>query len=116
MNIKRLMRTSLSLILLSGCLERPVIPEGDYGIIECRPNPFITSTIIIYEIGKFGDVTFDVLNLDREKIKGFRDSSVIKGENSHTWKPDNLDFGTYILRLKVDGVVKGNEYEVIRGQ
>ena len=84
-----------------------IIPEPEqYGLLQNKPNPFIKSTRISFNLHKTAKVELNIYNLKGQLVKslysGFASSNTLDW-NGKDEKGKNLQAGVYFYRLLVSG-------------
>jgi len=79
-------------------------PETYPIAVKNYPNPFNSSTRIIYELSQGGKVNLAVYDLNGHLIETLVDEIQTAGAKAITWKGQNQSAGLYLFRLSVDGV------------
>lgn len=67
---------------------------------QSYPNPFNSSTTIIYSLPRSTHVTLKVYNMKGQEIETIMNEKQEAGVHKIKWKPSNLSSGVYVYRLK----------------
>ena len=86
------------------------------GITGNYPNPFSTSTTLVYTMLEAGKVTFRVRNIVGRLVMEITDIDATAGENTFLFEPhqEELAQGTYLLELITDREVYHHSFMVLR--
>ncbi|MBN2030108.1 T9SS type A sorting domain-containing protein [bacterium] len=68
------------------------------------PNPFNSSTTIIFDLNKAGHVTLVVYNTLGQKMETLVDNDYLSGRHTCIFQADELSSGIYFLSLQANGV------------
>jgi len=79
-------------------------PETYPIAVKNYPNPFNSSTRIIYELSQGGKVNLAVYDLNGHLIETLVDEIQTAGAKAIAWKGQNHSAGLYFFRLSVDGI------------
>jgi hypothetical protein len=79
--------------------------ESTFSLEQNVPNPFKTSTRIIFSLTKKSEVLLQVFDLTGQLIATLADGQMEKGSYSVDWNPGNPKAGVYTLMLKSDEFV-----------
>jgi len=72
----------------------------EFVLYPAYPNPFNPSTTIRFDLPEEGFITLSVYDITGKLVETLVNKTVPAGYHSHTWQPQNLASGLYIVRLK----------------
>jgi hypothetical protein len=79
---------------------------GDFEVLRNYPNPFNSSTKIVFRIEKTSDAKLEVFNVVGGKIAVLAEGTFDAGEYSIDWDGSKYSSGIYFYKLTTDGVSK----------
>ena len=74
------------------------INSTKFSVDQNIPNPFTSETVIDYNVGKTGPVSFKVFNMLGKEVYSTQIRSEM-GRNTYTYKPTNLGPGIYMYSI-----------------
>lgn len=81
---------------------RPTMPPSSGAFLICYPNPFHTSTRIIFKVNKAEYVSLRILDLSGKEIETLlREDILTNGEYEILWSADHVASGYYLCQLKI---------------
>lgn len=99
----------LDIDALTGLVIRTSVPPLDLpspiALLENYPNPFSTSTMIPFTLGRPGHVTLSIFDLLGRRITTLFDQVVAPGTYTVPWQPGDLPSGVYVYRLELESQV-----------
>jgi hypothetical protein len=87
--------------------ERVAGAAGTTGITSSGPNPFREHLAVEIGLATSGRVVLSIHDPLGREIARLIDGTRTVGAHRVTWRPQGLPAGTYLVRLEVDGVVRG---------
>ncbi|MES2765299.1 MAG: T9SS type A sorting domain-containing protein [Bacteroidota bacterium] len=93
------------------------VREADNSTVEflqSYPNPFKNSSTIRFKTSKPGTILLAVYDISGRKVAVLKDGFADAGENSVSFKSDNLPNGKYFISLSGNGLLKTIPVEIVR--
>jgi hypothetical protein len=90
---------TLTIVYGSAGVEELPVPK-EFVLYPAYPNPFNPTTTIRYDIAKDSHVTMNIYDVTGRLVETLVNMTLPAGYHSHTWQPQNLASGLYIVRLK----------------
>jgi len=90
---------TLTIVYGSAGVEEQPVPK-EFVLYPAYPNPFNPSTTIRFDLPEEGFITLSVYDITGKLVETLVNKTVPAGYHSHTWQPQNLASGLYIVRLK----------------
>lgn len=109
----RLLWLLASVLALLGLCLSPVLADQqasreeiarELALVANYPNPFNADTTISYKLLRSAQVTVDVYDLNGRHVVNLIDEVQSEGINFAIWKTATAASGTYIFRLKAEGI------------
>jgi parallel beta-helix repeat protein len=103
---------SIDILRVNSGLENPAIMKP--GINSLLPNPFVTKALLTFTTETEGLVRVDLYNLMGQKIRNLVNMFVPAGTQTLQLKDENLDTGTYFLRMYTGNNSYSLKFQVIK--
>jgi hypothetical protein len=75
----------------------------EYKLIQNRPNPFVTSTLIKYQVPEPASVKLRIYNARGQLVGSFIQQHNATGYYALEWEAGNLSPGVYLVSMETEG-------------
>ncbi len=88
--------------------------EAPSGLVECRPNPFNASTVIVFALGSDQHVQLAVFNVLGQLVATLVDADLPAGSHEATWNANGTASGVYFARLTTPSGVQTKQMALVK--
>lgn len=103
---------SVEILRVNSGIDNPITLKA--GINNLTPNPLVTEAQLTFTTETDGRVQIELYNLLGQKIKDLADFTAPAGTQTLKIKNENLDKGTYLLKMKTESGNYSLKFQVIK--
>ena len=86
----------------------------EFSIISAYPNPFNSTVLIGYDVGRESEVNLSVFDVSGRMVENLYHGNAVPGTYKTSWQAPNMPTGVYMVRLETIEGVKSTKLMLIK--